>query len=241
VLTFYSFIGFEDMINVAEEVKNPRRNFPIGIMAALAITTVIYMAVSITAVSVVRYADLNASNQPLVEVVKQAAPWFPPGAFSLIALFAITNTALVNYIMGSRLVYGMARQGFVPRALGAVHPLRRTPHVAILMLMVIVIVLALSGDISQLASATSALLLTVFIVVNGALIVLKRRPGEPQGAFEIPAAVPVCGILVCAAMLYHVKPEALRTAGALLAGIALLYLITRPKNITEETLTEVSG
>lgn len=234
VLTFYSFIGFEDMINVTEEVKDPRRNFPIAVMAALAITTVIYIAVGITAISVVSYAELSASGQPLVDVVRRAAPAFPSGLFSLIALFAITNTALVNYIMGSRLVYGMARQGLVPRALGVVHPIRRTPHLAILALMTIVIVLALLGDISQLASATSALLLTVFMVVNAALIVLQRRPDEPKGAFEIPAFVPAFGILVCAAMLSRAQREALVMAGLLLLGIGVLYAVLRPKTIPQE-------
>ena len=186
VLTFYSFVGFEDMLNVTEEVKNPERNFPIAVLAALAITTVIYIAVAITAVSVVPHAELAASGQPLVEVVKRAAPWFPSSAFSFIALFAIMNTGLLNYIMGSRLVYGLARQGLVPRALGAVHPTRHTPHRAIFALLVVVLILALSGNVAQLASATSTLLLGVFIVVNASLIVLKRRPNEPRGRFEIP-------------------------------------------------------
>jgi len=162
VLTFYSFVGFEDMINVVEEVKNPRHVFPRAVVLALAITTVIYIAVSVTAVSVLPHAELAASEQPLVDVVRRAAPWFPPVAFSFISLFAITNTALLNYIMGSRMVYGMARQGLVPRALGNVHPTRRTPHIAVLALMAVVTVLAFVGDISSLARATSVLLLGVF-------------------------------------------------------------------------------
>ena len=241
VLTFYSFIGFEDMINVTEEVKNPRRNFPIAVMTALAITAVVYMLVSLIAVSVVPYTQLKDSGQPLVDVVVTAAPSFPKELFSFIALFAITNTALLNYIMGSRVVYGMARLGFVPRGLGTVHPVRRTPHLAIALLMCVVILLALSGDIKQLAQATSVLLLCVFIVVNGALIVLKNRPGEPQGAFEVPVFVPIGGILVCASMLWHADPAAWKIAAFLAAGIGLLYLIARPRNITEETISEVEA
>ncbi|MGI8605273.1 MAG: APC family permease [Verrucomicrobiales bacterium] len=234
VLTFYSFVGFEDMLNVTEEVKDPHRNFPIAVLAVLGITTVIYIAVAITAVSVVPHADLAASGQPLVEVVRRAAPWFPSGAFSFIALFAIVNTGLLNYIMGSRLVYGLARQGLVPRALGAVHPRRRTPHIAIFALMVIVFLLALLGNIAQLASATSVLLLGAFIFVNASLIWLKRRPDEPRGRFEVPSIVPAGGILMCTVILCHAKPAALLTALALLAGIALLYLVMRPKNVVPE-------
>jgi amino acid transporter len=236
VLTFYSFIGFEDMINVSEEVKNPHRNFPLAIMAALAIVTVVYMAVSISAVSVVPHAELAASSQPLVEVARRAAPWFPSSVFTGIALFAIVNTALLNYIMGSRLAYGMARQGLLPAPLGRVHPRRRTPYMAILTLMVLVLVLVTLGDISALASATSALLLLVFMVVNAALIVLQRRLDEPKGAFEAPAFVPVGGVIVCAALLTRAPPRALLIAAALLVGIVLLYFVTGSKKLIEDDI-----
>jgi len=147
-------------------------------------------------------------------------------------------------------VYGMARQGFVPRALAAVHPARRTPHRAILLLMVLVAGLVFAGDIGVLAKATSFLLLCVFIVVNGALIVLKNRPGEPTDAFEVPIAVPAAGILVCGAMLWEsffdtadtvamgglILPRAPLIALALMAGILVLYFVMRPTDITEETI-----
>jgi amino acid transporter len=229
VLTFYSFIGFEDMINVTEEVKEPRRTFPIAVVLALAITSLVYVSVAITAVSVVPYAELKASGQPLVDVVRRAAPAFPTGLFSLVALFAIANTSLLNYIMGSRVIYGMAREGLLPSALGAVHPTRRTPHRAILLLMVIVTALALSGNIRQLALATSVLLLLVFIVVNASLIILKRRPGEPRGDFEIPSIIPFLGILVCAVMLGRADSAAWKIAGILLAGIVALYVMGRAR------------
>ncbi len=163
VLTFFAFIGFEDMLNVAEEVKEPRTTLPRGLILALIITTIVYMTISIVAVSVVPQNQLGDPNLkgPLVEVVRRAGPWFPESAFAVISLFAVANTALLNYIMGSRLIYGMSRQGLLPRVLGAVHATRRTPHVAILTLLAIVLLLAIPGTISQLASATSLLLLTV--------------------------------------------------------------------------------
>src|SRR5690606_19819074 len=118
---------------------------------------VVYMAIAFTAISVLPYTTLSQSKEPLVDVVREAAPWFNPQLFSIIALFAIANTALLNYIMGSRIVYGMARQGFMPRVLSAVHPARRTPHLAILLLMVLVVGLFFAGDIGSLAKATSFL------------------------------------------------------------------------------------
>jgi APA family basic amino acid/polyamine antiporter len=243
LLTFYAFIGFEDILNVCEEVKEPRRTVPRGLILALLITTAVYMTISVVAVSVVPQHELGDPNLkgPLVEVVKRAAPWFPVGAFTAISLFAVANTALLNYIMGSRLVYGMSRQGLLPAALGRVHARRRTPHVAILTLMVIVLLLALPGSIKQLADATSLLLLSVFVIVNTSLIVLKRRPGEPPGGFEVPLLVPAAGVLVCGTLIgarvLSTSPDdrkALLTAAALLVGIAVLYLVVRPKNVVAD-------
>jgi amino acid transporter len=202
VLTFFSFIGFEDLLNVSEEVKDPRRTLPLALIGALAIATLIYATVSVVAVSVVPAEQLAASEKPaLYLVVEKAAPWVPAQAFGLVAMFAVVNTALLNYIMGSRLAYGMARQGLLPAVLGRVHPKRRTPHVAILALLVIVLVLVSIGDIGSLARATSLLLLMSFMVVNVALVVLKRRTGEPAGGFEVPVIVPALGAMVCAAMI----------------------------------------
>lgn len=240
VLTFYSFVGFEDMINVVEEVKDPQRTFPRAIVIAMIAVTVIYLAVSVSAVSVLPWQELAVSKQPLVEVVTRACPGFPPVVFSLIALFAITNTALLNYIMGSRLAYGMARQGLLPRFLGTVHATRRTPHLAILCLMGIVLVLALGFDIKPLAKATSVLLMACFVLINGALLVLQRRKSEPKGFFEIPAFVPAGGMLVSLVLLCHAKPAELMLAGYILVGIVALYFIVRPRHVTEDTYAEAA-
>jgi amino acid transporter len=240
VLTFYSFIGFEDMINVVEEVKEPRKTFPRALLLAMGIVTVLYIAVSLTAVSVVPHADLFNSKEPLVEVVRRAAPGFPTPLFSAIALFAISNTALLNYIMGSRLMYGMARQGLLPHFLSAVHPRRHTPHLAILVLMGLVVVLALTLNVQPLAKATSVLLMSVFVVLNFALLVLQRRPGEPRGTLEVPAAVPVGGIIISLALIAHAKPTELTLAGALVLGIVLLYVFLRPRNVTEDTFAQAA-
>ena len=188
VLTFFSFIGFEDILNVSEEVKNPRKNVPFGLIGAMILATLIYMAVAITAVSVVPWRELAASKTPLMDVAHKAAPWLGgiDRLYLGITIFAIGNTALLNYIMGSRLLYGMSRQGLLPAILGRVHPKRHTPHVAVFVLFGIVTVLILSGGVKQMAESTVLLLLAVFTVVNIALVVLKRRPEEPKGGFEPP-------------------------------------------------------
>ncbi|MES2709523.1 MAG: amino acid permease [Verrucomicrobiota bacterium] len=203
VLTFFSFIGFEDILNVSEEAKNPKRDVPFGLIGAMILATLIYMAVAITAVSVIPWRELALSKAPLMDVAHRAAPWFGgiDHVFAVITIFAIGNTALLNYLMGSRLLYGMSGQGLLPAVLGKVHPVRRTPHVAIVALFVVVSSLILIGGVKQLAEATVLLLLSVFTVVNLSLVVLKRRPSEPKGGFDVPLLVPILGAAVCATLI----------------------------------------
>ena len=236
VLTFFAFIGFEDTLNVAEEVRRPERTIPLALVLAMGMAAVLYIAVAVTAVSVVPWAELAAAPGPITEVVRRAAPLIPPIVFTAITLFAVANTALVNYVTASRLIYGMAHQGLLPLRLGDVHEERRTPHFAILALFLVTVPLALIGTIAELAAATVLLLLLVFGVVNAALFILKRRPGEPPGYFEIPAAIPALGALVCLALvIVRVTTgqwAAPAIAGVLLLGAVLIYAAVRPKAAT---------
>ena len=234
VLTFFAFIGFEDTLNVAEECREPERTIPIGLLTAMAIAAVLYVAVAITAVSVVPWADLAAAPGPLTEVIRRAAPAIPSVIFTAITLFAVSNTALVNYITSSRLLYGMAQQNLVPAPLGRIHLTARTPHVAIMGILLLLAPLALFGSVATLASATVLLLLVVFTAMNAALLILQRRPGEPKAPFEIPSAIPAAGAVICAAMIVvRVATGDWRApalAGALLAGILLLYAVSSSKD-----------
>jgi basic amino acid/polyamine antiporter, APA family len=242
VLTFFAFVGFEDMLNVAEEVKDPQRTMPRGMLMALGVVALIYIAISITAVSVVHYKDLAAAPAPLAAITAKAAPWLPGWVYKAITMFAVANTVLINYIMGSRCLYGMAKQGLVPAALARVHHARRTPHVAILVLLVLVTCLTVLGGVADLGTATGLLLLACFVVVNGALIALKLRRGEPGGRFEVPIFVPVLGIVINGALIVaRLMDPALGwrapiIAGAVVAGIGLLYFVVRPRRIDERVL-----
>ena len=231
VLTFYSFVGFEDMINVSEEVKSPERTMPWGLVIAVGIATVIYIAVSVTAVSVVRPESLADPSRgaPLVQIMGHAAPWLSPWVYRAITLFAVANTALINFIMATRLAYGMSRQGLLPRALGAVHRRRRTPHAAIAWLLAVALALGLTGTIPTLARATSVLLLCVFFAMNAALLILQRRPGEERGRFEVPPLVPLLGAAVCVLMIAHAKRAEVALSGILILVILALYVVLRPK------------
>lgn len=235
ILTFFAFIGFEDTLNVAEECRNPGRTVPFGIVSAMVTATLLYVAVAVTAVSVVPWEELAAAPGPLAAVMDRAAPWLPNWVYIAITIFAVANTALLNYVTASRLTYGMARQGLLPRRLGRIHASNRTPHIAIAVLFVAATILMLSGDITQLASATVLLLLAVFACVNAALFVLQRRRGERRGSFEVPGAVPVLGALVCLALLMNRIAtgdwRAPALAGAILAAAGVLYAILRPRAV----------
>lgn len=229
LLTFFSFIGFEDMLNVAEEVEHPERTMPFALIGAMLVASAIYIAVSITAVSVLPWRELVDAPSPLQAVVARAAPWFPAIGFTVITIAAVANTALVNYVMGSRMLYGLARQNILPEMLGRVHGTRRTPHVAIALMLAAVIALQFAGDITQLASATVLMLLLVFTAVNIALAILQRRDGRVDGAFEVPAVVPVLGAIVCLGMMAGQAMQEDMTGPLIAAGLIALigasYLI----------------
>jgi amino acid transporter len=195
-LAFYALLGFEDSVNLAEEAKDPARDFPYALFGGIVVAAVIYMAVAFTAAMLVDTQTLTNSSGPLLEVVKVAGLPFPPKLFALIALFAVANTALMNMIMASRLVYGMACQRVVPSMFANVHPTRGTPWVAILFTTAIAAVLVATGDIGGLADTTVLLLLCVFALVNVSVLVLRRDRVDHEH-FRAPTWMPILGALVC--------------------------------------------
>ncbi len=124
-LAFFAMVGFEDSVNMAEECKEPSRLFPKVLLTGLAITGIVYVLVSISAITLVSAAELGEGDTPLLKVIQAGAPGFPIGVFALITMFAVANSALINMMMASRLIYGMAREGVVPDVLGKVH---KSPH-----------------------------------------------------------------------------------------------------------------
>lgn len=237
VLAFFAFIGFEDAVNVAEECKEPEHTIPRGLVIATLAAAVLYIAVSITAVSVVPWQELANAASPLTAVMQKSAPSIPAELMTFIALFSVANTALVNYVTASRLIYGMSGQGLLPGFIGRVHKTRRTPHIAIAALLCVLLLLVVAGQIADLAAATVLLLLVIFIAVNASLVVLKRRAGEAPGRFEIPIVLPLMGIAVCGMLLVTRLASsdwrAPALAAALLAGILILYAVMRMTKASE--------
>ena len=193
-LAFYAFIGFEDMVNVAEEVKDPGRNLPRAILLTLAIATLLYMLVAVAAVLALPAAELAHSDAPFALLYTRATGR-PPTAISVISLFAVVNGALIQIIMASRILYGMSREGWLHAALGRVHPVRRTPLLATALVTLAVLALALWLPLVTLARATSFITLVAFSLINLALLRIKRRTPRVAGAPCYPLWVPLIGFL----------------------------------------------
>jgi APA family basic amino acid/polyamine antiporter len=228
-LAFYALLGFEDSVNLAEEAKDPARDFPYALFGGVMVAVLIYMAVAFTATMLVDTETLTKSSGPLLEVVKVAGLTFPPKLFALIALFAVANTALMNMIMASRLVYGMARQRVVPSLFGNVHSTRGTPWVAILFTTAIAAVLVATGDISGLAETTVLLLLCVFALVNISVLLLRRDRVDHKH-FRAPTWMPVLGAVVCLILALPVTGRdtaVYMRVGILISIGVVLWLVNR--------------
>ncbi|MEV0124239.1 APC family permease [Streptomyces sp. NPDC050703] len=223
-LGFFAFVGFEDSVNMAEETKDPVRTFPRAIFIGVAVTGTIYVLVALVSSLLVDHRTLEGSSGPLLEVVKAGGIDFPHKLFALIALFAVTNSALINIMMASRLCYGMANERILPRAMGRVLAKRRTPVTGIVFVSLLAVGLVSTGEIEGLGDTTAFLLLCVFAVVNVAVLVLRRDRVEHRH-FRTPTALPVLGAvtaLVLASPLADRPAEVYIRAGVLIAiGIAL--------------------
>ena len=190
-LAFFAMVGFEDSVNMAEECKDPTRHFPKVLLTGLLVTGAIYVLVSISAITLVSPAELGQREDPLLKVVQAGAPNFPVEIFGFITMFAVANSALINMLMASRLVYGMSREQVLPPVLGRVHHKRRTPYVAIGFTTLLALALiTFVGEVPALGGTTALLLLCVFTIVNIAVLVLRRDPVAHKH-FRTPTILPL--------------------------------------------------
>jgi len=196
-LAFFAFIGFEDMVNMAEEVKNPQRNLPLGIAIALITSTLLYVAVAIVAILTLPLTELASSDAPLALIIERNST-IPPELMAAISIIAIINGALIQIIMVSRVLYGMAAKNLAPQALRSVHPYTRTPVKATLLTGLIVVSFALWLPITTLAKTTSSLILVVFALVNLSLLVLNCRENVKGITGKL---IPAIGTCLCISFL----------------------------------------
>ncbi|WGX94687.1 APC family permease [Nocardioides sp. L-11A] len=242
-IAFFSMVGFEDSVNMVEETKDPERIFPRMMLTGLGIAVIIYMLVAVSVVAVIPADKIgsptNAEAGILIDVVKLGAPDLPiDDFFPFMTVFAVANTALINMLMASRLIYGMARQRVLPPVLGKVLPGRRSPYVAIgfttLLACGLIAYVRLASEstiVGALSGTTALLLLAVFTIVNVACLVLRREPTRPHG-FRAPTVVPVLGALFCAYLLgpwARLEADMIQykiAAGLLGIGV-VLWILTR--------------
>lgn len=201
LLAFFAFVGFEDIVNVAEEVHEPHKTLPRAIFLTLAISTLLYLAVVTTMVAAVPLKELAGAKAPLA-LVFVGKPTVYSTIFNIIAIVATVNGILIQMIMSSRVIYGLSMQGNLPRFFSYIHPRLQTPVIATLTVSVIVAALALTSPIARLAEGTSQAVLLVFMMVNLALIAIKSSAiVSDVPHFVAPRWVPYAGLVSCILLL----------------------------------------
>ncbi len=206
VFAFFAFVGFDDLVNMAEEARKPERNMPRAILISLAITTLLYMLVSMAAVRTVPQELLATSERPLA-LVWETATGKSATFLAVIAVAAALNGVLAQIVMASRVLFGLGRRSPSLAIFHHTHPRFGTPVLGSLVIGVVVILSALTLPVAALAELTTLALLVVFAIVNAALIGLKRRSADSP--FDVPIAVPWFGVFACIGAL----------AAALAAGL----------------------
>ena len=214
-LVFFAYTGFESIVKLSEETKNPEKTIPRGLILAVLISIVLYISVAISAVSVIGWEKLAASDAPFADLAFSA---FGSDAFiilSMIALFATANTVLMMLLGASRIIYGMADSFTLPGIFGSVHITRRTPWIAIFAAMLLSMLFVFTGDIAFVANVDNFTLFVTFFVINAALILLRYKEPQMGRPFKVPLAIgkfpvlPLFGIVFCVFMLLQLELKVL--------------------------------
>lgn len=233
-LVFFAFIGFDEVITLAEETVDPRRNVPKALFLALGISSLLYAAVSIAAVSVLGAAKLGSSHQPLADVFAHAVGGLGGPALAVVALMATANTSLLCLTAASRLTYGMASQGALPGRLGAVSSRHHVPRAAIVLLAAVAALAIAVGNLQLVASVTDFAVYLVFIAVDVTVIVLRFTMPDARRPFRVPLSVgripvvPVLGLAAVGLVIPRLEVKALLVGLAVcLLGLTTYWALTR--------------
>lgn len=194
LIAVFAFIGFEHLVNVAEEIREPSRTLPRALFLTLGLTALIYAVVVWIAVTAVPPEELARSSAPLALVFERLTG-LPLVTMSAIAIVATLNGIIVHMIMIARVIYGLADQGHLPKSLTRLNPVTHTPLLATAIGVAAILVLALAVPIAGLADLTARFTLVIFAIVNVALIRIKNRnEAPPPGIFICPRWVPFAGL-----------------------------------------------
>ena len=228
-LVFFVYIGFEDVANLSEEANNPRSDIPRALLWSVGITSLIYMLVVWAVFAVMDPSKLAQSDSPLTTAGRAVAPWLGQ-TLAVTAMFATASTALISLVSISRLLFGMARDGEMPRVLAKTLARRKTPWVAALALYAFACILLPLGEVKTIASISALGILTVFIGVHAAVLVLRFNAPEHERPFRVPLAfgrlplLPPLGIAISLALITQFEPVVyVVTAAAVAFGIAVYW------------------
>jgi basic amino acid/polyamine antiporter, APA family len=188
-LVFFAYIGFENIANIAEEIKNPRKVLPRAIILAISITAIVYILVSVSAVRVLDWQALDASFAPLSDVIKTALGEEWGFGILIIALFATTNTVLIMLVSGSRILYGVSVDKALPTIFSAIHQKRKTPWVAVILIGALSAGFVFVGDIGTVANISVFAIIMVFVLVNLSLIWLRYKEPNADRQFKSPGNI----------------------------------------------------
>ncbi len=248
-LAFFAMTGFENAANIAEEVREPSKVFPKALLGGMATAGVLYMVIAFIASMVAPIEDLSADSGEggsLLTVVQAGPLAIPDEIFAVIALIAVTNTALVSLVAQSRIMYGMAKQGIVPRIFARTHATRRTPWVAIIFTASLVCLLLATADVDRLATVTVLFLIVVYGVVCLSALVLRRGSGVDHEHYRAPTFLLYLGVVANVAILVYTAiddPGSLVWCGGILAIGVVMYFVNRlvmkgdPQSIDPAELT----
>lgn len=185
-LMFFAYLGFEDIVNIAEETNNPEKTLPRALILSIIITTIFYVLVALAVVSLANWQFIQSSEAPLSFVVSTVLGETGFSIMSYIALFATANTVLITSIVGSRMIFGMANDSALPKFLSKIHPKTKTPWIAIIVMMIFSIFFIFLGDIELVANITSLGVFFTFALVNLSLIWLRYKKPEQKRPFKVP-------------------------------------------------------
>jgi len=233
VLIFFAFIGFEDMANIAEEVKKPKKTIPRAIILSVLISGIIYILVSLAVVRVVNWEELATSAAPMALVAERGLGSEAHILLSSIALFAITNTVLITLVAGSRMFYGMARERVFPQILEKIHFKTKTPWIAVIVILIASIAFTLIGDIVIVANITVFAIVITFAAVNLAVIVLRYTEPDIERKFRVPINIgkfpilPLFGLGISVYMAFQFQIEVVFVGIAIIGIGAVFYKISK--------------
>jgi len=233
-LVFFAYIGFENIANIAEEIKNPKKVLPRAIILAITITAIVYILVSVSAIRVLSWQELGSSVAPLADVIKKALGQEWGFGVLLIALFATTNTVLIMLISGSRILYGIAQDKALPSFFSVIHQKRKTPWIAVVVIGALSACFVFAGDISTVANISVFAIIMVFVLVNVSLIWLRYKAPNTDRPFRSPLNVkkfPILAALGIATPLFGIMQlnsfVILMGFGVAGAGIAFYFVYNK--------------